>query len=92
MIEPEKASDGIYWEIHFHSPWGPIETAPKDETWVLITGGNPSPSEWYGSKNIPSMVVAMFFDHAWVFDNWDGGFRSEYIGPTHWMPLPEPPK
>jgi len=68
--------------------WKPIESAPKDWTDVLLYV--PDADEDQGSKG--------------VFKGWfsmeDGGFNcwmsyeanSGQIYPTHWMPLPEPPK
>jgi len=56
--------------------WQPIETAPRDGTWVLLYSPN---------ENQPA--VAYFNGHAWD-DNGDGGFWFE---PTHWMPLPPKP-
>jgi hypothetical protein len=73
--------------------WQPISTAPKDETWIIVTGGQPDPGTWYGSENVPAMVVAMWEVEGgyWTFDNWDGDWRSDYLDPTHWMQLPKPP-
>ena len=70
--------------------WQPIETAPKDGREVLIYLGAPwlrvEKARWYGP-----------------WSNWQVGIipsdpaREEQFGigsaiPTHWMPLPEPPK
>lgn len=59
--------------------WRPIETAPKDGTAVLL--------------NLPEMgdvVSGAFCDGRWE-DN--GMAQCRFMGdPTHWMPLPEPPK
>jgi len=61
--------------------WQPIETAPRDGTLILIAGGT-----FFG------VDIA-----AWRRDGWCGGYGAEYDGeywhkPTHWMPLPPPPK
>jgi len=65
------------------SEWQPIDTAPRDGTIVLAAQG--------------STIDTMF----WTMSAWaDGGGwvnninRSDtYVfDPTHWMPLPEPPK
>ena len=74
------------------SAWQPIETAPKDSKARLVwvpenlcifcvswTNGNVGP----GDEGDPP---------GWVI--FGGGYRS-YLRdgrPTHWMPLPEPPK
>ena len=68
--------------------WQEISTAPKDGTHILLalrkkvhTGIN-----WSGKR-----VVSGYFHtqgHDWVLEgNW-----ASKIKPTHWMPLPEPPK
>lgn len=64
--------------------WQPIETAPKDGTWILIA-------------SLANMDIGHWDDHwidgAWLrfqtaeYDN-DG---AEIRGPTHWQPLPAPP-
>ena len=56
--------------------WQPIETAPDDGRKIIVYGG---------SRTEPTIEEA------------DGGWWRLYIGamnsiPTHWMPLPEPPK
>jgi len=74
------------------SQWEPIETAPKDGTAILVLV--------YGSKN----AVVRFIDGYWSvyhletesrFMNWLRGPKDWLVlskEPTHWMPLPEPPK
>ena len=74
--------------------WQPIETAPKDGTWIL------------GINNRGNCAVIIWKDAA---PDWDGAHRSGWIHPfttgelsdfwngacgsvaTHWMPLPRPP-
>jgi hypothetical protein len=62
--------------------WQPIETAPKDGMQILIydplCGIQQVGFDITGSK--------MGLTDAWIAD--DGG---TYL-PTHWMPLPDPPK
>lgn len=61
------------------SEWQPIETAPKD-TPILV-----------GPTKRMGICVAMLTDR----DGWETETPSEWVGmytPTHWMPLPEPPK
>jgi hypothetical protein len=65
--------------------WQPIESAPKDSTWVLLwQAGWQAPltgfwcEDYYGVPKAPHWV----FCNPWAFS------RGQ---PTHWMPLPPPP-
>ena len=73
--------------------WQPIETAPRDGTWILLTGGSIEYS-WDGDSQ-PAAVVGQYAialtTERWQFAWYDGGYYGEYVDPTHWMPLPEPP-
>ena len=61
--------------------WQPIETAPKDRTTVLV----------YEPSHPSSLIDDGFVDAAYFNGAvWQSGFG--YPEPTHWMPLPEPPK
>lgn len=79
------------------SNWRPIETAPKDGTWVLLFGGRISYG-WDGDEP-PAVVSAQWTGYLngsiaeprWQFAWYDGGYYGTYDGPTHWMPMPEPP-
>jgi hypothetical protein len=71
--------------------WQPIEAAPQDGSWVLLTGGKIDYG-WDGDDGMPSMVVGQWACKGWQFAWYDSGYYGEYEGPTHWMPLPEPPK
>lgn len=64
--------------------WQPIETAPRDESWVILYGdymGEPRAvlgfwgygEDWFDSEAASGSLTAF-------------GWR-----PTHWMPLPSPP-
>jgi hypothetical protein len=66
--------------------WQPIETAPKDGTAILIWPANAS---FYGDE-ATSYVVRW---HDWK-EAWIEASGEEYAAfyPTHWMPLPAPPK
>ena len=61
------------------STWQPIETAPKNDVIIVTDGG----------------YYIMAF---WQSGEWIAGFVSDTVSltiklhPTHWMPLPEPPK
>ena len=61
--------------------WQPIETAPKDGTWVL--------AYW------PTMSITLYPKVAFNMGDeygWETPDDYGQIFPTHWMPLPEPPQ
>ena len=60
--------------------WQPIETAPKDETEVLACRAGKKWRQVLGWQ--------------WGSGGCDGWYNSggRNYDPTHWMPLPEPPK
>lgn len=72
--------------------WEPIETAPKDGTWILAVKGRyvPAVAKWDPERG------------SFEFTEPDGFAEEEHYRayveqtdpwePTHWMPLPEPPK
>jgi hypothetical protein len=68
--------------------WQPMLTAPQDGTVVLATWRD----TWKdpGTKNPNVHVEAMYCDGDswWYAYDGDGPARP----PTHWMPLPEPPR
>lgn len=73
--------------------WMPIETAPKDETPILLAGGT-----WGDDfrKERECITVGWWETYGdWQFWNTcaaEGGCSMfPYNNPTHWMPLPAPP-
>lgn len=62
--------------------WQPIETAPKDGTHITLTN----------RRDLPA--TCHWFDGAWHLSmNRYGPFSQwTWDAPTHWMPLPQPPK
>lgn len=69
----------VYFDSNPHpapTPWQPIETAPKDGTWVLL----------YDVCDY--MVVAVWDYDGW----YDLAEDTAHYHPTHWMPLPPKPK
>jgi hypothetical protein len=78
------------------SAWQPIETAPRDGERIVLakydwahglSAFGPSDVQIYG---LWWMTVGYWSDK-WL--NWNDGIEpSGLASPTHWMPLPEPPK
>lgn len=70
--------------------WQPIETAPKDGTLILLARPQ---GVWVG-KWVPVFVSGYVPDNKWRSHllNHDHLGAGGYGKPTHWMPLPEPPK
>lgn len=72
--------------------WLPIETAPK-ETELLV--GRFVNNEWricqsgyyFDGGNAREGEPSYWYWHC----DWDNGGVTDSEGPTHWMPLPEPP-
>lgn len=56
--------------------WQPIESAPKDGTCVLLA---------YRVSRLASTTVGWFNGEKWRDE------ENTDLGPTHWMPLPDPP-
>jgi hypothetical protein len=68
----------------YHMEWQLIETAPKDGTWVLaFESPNMRVVRW-GSVGV-HLFSGRSGDERWNDGEYD-------FAPTHWMPLPEPPK
>lgn len=70
------------------SAWQPIETAPKDGTWVLLFSPDAEPDtpfigQWRDVEDYPD-------GGAW----WENNGSSYCIDadPSHWQPLPESPE
>lgn len=84
--------------------WQPIKTAPKDGTAILLAGGAHDEADSMRDCGLfGSPVVACWqpqrptsYSSAtgyWLYGLAEAGYRSvEYKNPTHWMPLPPPPK
>ena len=78
--------------------WLPIESAPKDGTWVLLCGGKTTEElDSFGDiyqEDINRPVVAKWlaYESGWVICYWDIGWRDGYNNPSHWAILPRPPQ
>ena len=71
--------------------WQPIETAPKDGTPILLYCEEWN-FDWHGDDKKPIIAVcrsgrggAFFIDNTVYYE-------TQALRPTHWMPLPPPPK
>lgn len=61
--------------------WMPIESAPKDGTWLLLRGATYRTSACH--------MVCRWDGVSW--ESADDGYGA-YITPENWMPLPPPPE
>jgi hypothetical protein len=72
--------------------WQPIETAPKDGTYVLtvVAGYVPCVYRWHEYNGVAKFGpdAEDFAEEDHFIKMWDEVLYS----PTHWMPLPEAPK
>ena len=75
------------------SDWQPIETAPKEGTRILLTANGRVTIGFWATD-------AVIFEGGegphWVEFECEDFYYSRHLidadTPTHWMPLPEPPK
>ena len=83
------------------SNWQPIETAPKDGTRVrLWQPGNPGWSEdgyFYKWKRLEEWRSVRAIPHAGRGPSGSGEqaetvWKPQVLTPTHWQPLPAPPR
>lgn len=66
------------------SEWQPIETAPKSRAHILGFGNGPG---------IEQCCYVMRWEDADAgIDGWCEVYDCRVVAPTHWMPLPPPPK
>ncbi len=68
------------------SEWQPIETAPRDGTHVIVAYDEIVGEARFDDEGGP---------HAgwyWTDQHWTDAVGGEAFYPTHWQPLPEPPK
>lgn len=69
--------------------WRPIETAPKDGTWIIVYGRfhekhKAQGAEWYLEAATYSNILDAWTNPSAIIAGADGLWN-----PTHWMPLPQ---
>ena len=66
--------------------WQPIETAPKGNSVLLCVVGTVIPI-YCGKQRYGNLGEPQGDEYRWRCDS-----SGRFANPTHWMPLPEPPK
>lgn len=80
------------------SEWKPIETAPKDGRAILLTAFEDDGTQFETWQMMWGHIKrnGFFPDKVGMWMSPDGSFTwngtPDKGGPTHWMPLPAPPK
>lgn len=69
--------------------WRPIETAPKDGTLILLSGGELKRA-YIGKRGRTETING--YDEFWWAEDYNSTYGCRKVHPTHWMPLPEPPE
>jgi len=69
-------------EGHLAQGWMPIESAPRDDTEVLLAGME---------YNEIRIAVCSWTGKEWL-SNFCIDHYKTFKSPTHWQPLPQPPK
>jgi hypothetical protein len=75
------------------SEWQPIETAPKDGTYIWLARPGTMRIGWWASGEkyeCHGSIGGGWRDHA--LSDTLGGARDLTYAPTHWQPVPEPPQ
>ena len=67
--------------------WEPMETAPTDGSTVIVYAPSPDPEKWHETVcGLPAIICTAAYHE-------DAGYCVDDIRePTHWRPLPTPPK
>jgi hypothetical protein len=71
--------------------WQPMDTAPKDGSWVLLSSDTDE-SSYYFTPFLEGPPLHVVTAH-WRFGSWEhhynDGIGHSINSPTGWMPLPE---
>jgi len=79
-----------------NNEWQPIETAPKDGTYIILY--QPKTLTTYDVIKIGAWVNGLYKDETkkgWLVSFYCDDYCDNYglfIKPTHWMPIPKKPK
>lgn len=74
------------------SMWQPIDTAPKDGTWIIVSGdGRVEPACWEQRKDDDGHSGWCAAGSSYGGVLYDIHYELEF-NPTHWMPLPPAPQ
>jgi len=69
------------WQAAREWQWRPIETAPKDGTWMIVY-----------LETVGQSICAYYSPLSGkLVDTWCGSIDKRCYKPTHWQPLPAPP-
>lgn len=71
-------------ELEAAQTWQPIESAPKDGTWILVIDNT-----FDGLEGAFVAQRARCFGGCWLTNSFG---KRDVVRATHWMPLPTPPK
>lgn len=77
--------------------WQPIETAPRDGSRILVKNRDDGYDEQTGYRTYSNDIGVAEWSKSGCCDDygWISSFCCDFVTrfePTHWMPLPEPPK
>jgi hypothetical protein len=73
--------------------WLPIDSAPKDGRSILTVGSDSAlvtETRWLDPGPYVRAPTGYYKPSGWYWAGWDGAVGP--VTPTHWQPLPEPPK
>lgn len=69
-------------DIKIESNWIKVaDRLPEPENWAIVFANDHVNMMWYGLSNNGTMK--------WFYQ---GDIAKSYMRPTHWMPIPQPPK
>ena len=90
LAKPREAIEALRAELAKPDGWMPIDTAPKDGTYILLGSTD---GAWI-ARNYPVYVSGYRPEDPWqsMMLNHEHMGRYPKAKPTHWMPLPPSPQ